>query len=98
LTNLSVGSFASAVVSITVHPNPTISAVTLSMILQRPESIRIAITDLLGREVWATAMAKYPAGKSEVNIPLQTVAAGQYFYHVRNDKGQVLASGRVLKE
>ncbi len=84
--------------SAVVYPNPASLATTLVITLQHPESIRVTLSDMQGRKVWAADLHKYPVGKSEVSIPMQSLADGQYFYRLNDDSGRILAGAAIMKQ
>ena len=84
--------------SVNVYPNPAVSTVSMDIILKIPESLQVSLTDASGRQVFTSGLRSYKEGKNTLNIPLQSLAAGQYFYHLSNDKGQGLASGSLLRQ
>ena len=84
--------------TVTAFPNPATTSATIAMTLQIPQSIRIALTDMQGRAIWNSSLQSYPSGKSEVNIPMQRLVPGQYFYQLRGEKGQLLAAGALVKQ
>jgi hypothetical protein len=60
--------------------------------------MRISLTDVQGREVWATAVQKYSSGRHVVELPMQQLASGTYFYRLSGADGGLLANGKVVKE
>jgi len=83
--------------SVSLHPNPVTSAASLDITLQSPQSLRISLTDISGREVFSTGAHLFASGKNEVRIPMQGLARGQYFYRITGNGQQTLAGGTLLK-
>lgn len=81
-----------------VYPNPASTSATLSMTLQSAQTLQIALFDGSGKEVYAVNMKDYPAGKSELALPLQGLAAGQYFYRISSANQTTLASGAISRQ
>jgi ELWxxDGT repeat protein len=84
--------------SVSVHPNPATTSASLTLILRNPESLQITITDITGREVYSTGVRNYAAGEHAVTLPLNALAAGQYIYRVGGSNGELLVSGKLIKE
>jgi ELWxxDGT repeat protein len=83
---------------VTVYPNPTTDKLNIELSLKATEKLIIKLTDITGREVYATGSTNYPAAKTTVVIPMKSLSTGTYFYHVRNEQGRTYMSGKVVKE
>lgn len=80
------------------YPNPVTSALNIDLSLNRPAMIRLKITDLIGKQVYATDLQQYDAGTHSLNIPMVTASPGVYFFNVIDEAGFTTASGRFLKQ
>lgn len=81
--------------SVSAYPNPASSELNLSIIVPSAQKIGVSLTDVSGRQLYAKQLSGYDAGKHVINIPVQGLAQGQYFYRLYNDYGQTLTSGSV---
>ena len=60
------------------RPNPSRGAVTVPYLTPAPGRVRVAVVDLLGREVAVLVDADEPAGAHEARLPAGRLAAGAY--------------------
>jgi len=81
-----------------VYPNPTTATATLSITLQSAQTLQIALFDASGKKVYAVDVKTYSAGNNELNIPIQKLAAGQYFYRISDATQGTLASGAITRQ
>jgi ELWxxDGT repeat protein len=81
-----------------LHPNPANADATLSITLPIAQNLVISLTDISGREVFSTGRRSFSSGKNEVVLPMEDLAAGQYFYRISGGKGETLASGTAVKQ
>lgn len=81
-----------------LYPNPARLSATLSITLKSTQSLRIALTDMAGREVFNTDVQSFNAGKHEIKLPMQSLAAGKYIYRINGNDGAMLANGAVVKQ
>ena len=70
--------FPSSVRFTSSHPNPFSDSATLQFSLDHPGSVRLAVYDVLGREVAVLLEDKLPAGEHSVKWHAESVPAGQY--------------------
>jgi ELWxxDGT repeat protein len=83
--------------SVNLYPNPAISAATLEVSIPSPQSLQLSLTDGSGRQIYCSGLESLPSGKNSLSLPVQSLAAGEYFYHLSNGKGQKLASGTLIR-
>ena len=83
--------------SVLVMPNPTTGDATLQLSLQSPHTLSVQVTDVTGRLIWQSAMTAYHTGNSNINLPVAAQSTGIYFYRVMDNKGIVLAAGKLQK-
>ena len=81
-----------------LHPNPATASATLSITLKSLQSLLITLTDVSGKEVFKTAPQSFTAGRHDVILPTQNLAAGQYFYRISDGGTTTLARGTVVKQ
>lgn len=83
-----------AVVALSVFPNPTEGRTTISyQVRNQRETVRVALTDLAGREVYSLYQGTESVGIKEVTLPRTNVAAGTYL--VKVNVGERVATRRV---
>jgi ELWxxDGT repeat protein len=84
--------------NISIAPNPTSGDATLQFSLKQENKLSIQITDATGKLVYEKENTRYPAGNTDVIIPLSGQAASLYFYNVKDNTGKVMASGKIQKQ
>jgi len=67
-----------------VYPNPSNGSFTLSAILEKPMSPRVVVSDLSGKQVWATQLSRL-SGAIETPIQIEGVSTGTYLLTVYAD-------------
>ncbi|MCB2206460.1 T9SS type A sorting domain-containing protein [bacterium] len=83
---LDAGSFALGVAS--PHPAPlTRGSAQLQFSLPQAGELMLALYDAAGREVATIASGQFSAGAHTVDIPLQGLSAGTYFYRLATRNG-----------
>jgi len=68
-------------------PNPAADRFALPLTLRRAGLVRLALTDVLGREV-LSRQARYPAGAHELEVSLTGLPPGLYSCHVQSPAGR----------
>lgn len=76
-----------------VYPNPVGRVATLHYTLPEAGPVRLAVYDLLGREVAVLAEGVQPVGRHEVR--LSGLAAGTYIVRIEVDDGEEVLTRRV---
>ena len=86
---------------ITLHPaypNPFHTQTTLSFTLTEPQTVNLAVYDVLGRRVTVLIDADYRgAGVHTVSFDAGTLPSGTYFYQFQAGATRVVRSALVLK-
>jgi len=73
---------------VTLYPNPSRDGkATLRVTLEASASLRVAVTDLTGRKVYAADARTYQQGVNEIAIPAATLPNGMYTVSLYSDKG-----------
>jgi PKD repeat protein len=69
-------------------PNPARGSAYLGLILPRAGKVSIDIVDLLGRTITTEEVLDLPVGRTDYNLPVRLLRAGEYFVRVKynNDK------------
>jgi ELWxxDGT repeat protein len=83
---------------INVFPNPAQTQARLELTLKSTQQLSFSITDITGKGVYTTGIRHWNSGKSGINIPMQSFAAGSYSYQLLDSKGQRMASGILIKQ
>lgn len=69
--------------SVNTYPNPAISQTTLLLNLnEAAKKIKVSIINTEGKQVWVKNYNKLTAGEHQIDVDLQKMANGQYFYTV----------------
>lgn len=85
-------------VAVRLYPNPSSGDAVLSLSLSSPQTLSLQLTDMSGRVVYTRALQAYTAGEHTIVLPTNRQPAGVYLYSIANANGQVLNSGRLVKE
>lgn len=70
------------------YPNPFNPRTVIPFEIRSPSHVRLAIFDLLGREVAVLVDAYRPAGKHEVNFDASRLPSGVYQYRIETESGR----------
>ncbi len=74
-------------VRLSVYPNPAIGRASLTISLPQPEPARVALLDLLGREVRSLWNGPLGSGDHTLTIDTSGLASGIYFLRVNTVDG-----------
>lgn len=96
-TSTYIPAIATSPMQAIVYPNPTHDAATLELTMYEPQTFGITLSDVYGRTVHTIPPKQYNAGTQRITLPMQSLAAGMYYYRISNGNAQ-LASGKVMKE
>lgn len=79
IENLSeVGSF-----TVSTYPNPAISQTTILLNLtEESKQVKVSLTNTEGQQVWVKNYNKLTEGEHQIDVNLQKLVSGQYFYTV----------------
>ena len=78
-------------------PNPFNPSTEISFSLKEPAEIRVAVFDLLGREIQVLAKGQYAAGHHSINFQAGSLSSGNYLYSLEADGYRVFRAMTVLK-
>lgn len=84
--------------TITTYPNPTADDAYLDVQLQQAKTMAIQIVDINGRVVYSKQAKLYSQGKHSIKVPMQQLNAGMYVYRINSGDGQLLHSGKLIKQ
>lgn len=79
------------------YPNPFNTRTSFKISIPQQEQVRLAIYDLLGREVTVLVNEIVPPGIREINWDAGNVASGIYFYRLETEKKVTTRKMIVLK-
>ncbi len=74
---LGIGSATKAGLDMKIVPNPSIDRAVLNMNMTTRQTVRLRVTDIAGRVVWA-GQKDVDAGASEMGLPAQILSPGMY--------------------
>ncbi len=83
--------------AVKLYPNPASSSATLEITVPSSQRLSVSLCDMAGKEVYQLPGREFPAGKSSVSLPLQSLSPGQYFYRLLCG-GQSVATGVLLRQ
>ncbi|MCX6352490.1 MAG: T9SS type A sorting domain-containing protein [Bacteroidetes bacterium] len=65
------------------YPNPTTGDVTIPVSIYKSQNVSVSVTDILGKIVYAENYGTLSTGTSNLNINLNKVSKGLYFYTLK---------------
>jgi len=81
-----------------IYPNPANGNAFLDMDVKQTVSLSIRLTDIAGKTVYSIPSKQYSAAKYTIQLPISDMPAGQYFYTIYSDEGQMQVSGKITKQ
>jgi glucuronoarabinoxylan endo-1,4-beta-xylanase len=79
------------------YPNPFNSTTTIEYSVAREGFVKLAIYDILGREIRTLVEKIMPAGKHTVNVEVNGLAPGIYFYKLTSEGNSIQKKMILLK-
>jgi hypothetical protein len=77
-------------------PNPFHGATAIPVNFARSADVHVKVLDLVGKEIYSNTFSHVPSGKSTINLNLDNVASGVYFYTI--EAGGFKASSKMIVE
>jgi hypothetical protein len=71
------------------YPNPFMGSTTVYVLLDKPASLTLEVSNLTGQVVYSLPEKQYPAGKAELTIHASGLNSGIYFYTIRSGDASV---------
>jgi hypothetical protein len=68
--------------AVTVYPNPVSKNATLTLNLEKPNTVTISVFDMIGHKVATIAQKQYVAGLNEIKYDASSLPKGIYFVQV----------------
>ena len=79
------------------YPNPFNPSTTIAFQLDRSQDVRLAVYDLMGREVAVLVDGRQPAGSYRATFDASNLASGLYLYRLHTDSGTFTKKMMLLK-
>jgi choice-of-anchor B domain-containing protein len=83
----------SAAAGVDAYPNPFATATTIRFVLEAPSAVRLAVYDVLGREVARLVDGQVDAGRHEATLAASSLPSGTYL--VRLEAGGEVQTRRI---
>lgn len=97
-STVSVAELASKGVSLTQNmPNPANGSTKIAYELTKSDNVVIEVRDITGKQVMVINNGKQAAGKYSVDMDLNKLDAGIYFYSLITDNAQITKKMNVIK-
>jgi hypothetical protein len=77
------------------YPNPVNDLVTIPLYLKSSMSLTVEVIDVTGRIVLQRELGTRNSGVQEIQLNLEQLTQGNYFYRIRGDQGE--AGGKLQK-
>ena len=78
------------------YPNPFNDLTTIPYSIDRDQAVKLRITDLSGRDIWASDEGLQMAGRHEIQLSGSQLPAGIYL--IRLELGSKILMGKMIKE
>lgn len=83
---------------VAIYPNPTNGNTYLKISLDNATSLTVLVKDITGKTVYKTLPALYSSGQTEIQLPVKNLPAGTYVVSLLNSSGNILWSGKLLRQ
>lgn len=94
---LSVENTTSRSAGVTAYPNPVANTLHLDINLQQAQTMSLTITDIQGRLVYHSEEKRYTQGSNKTSADISKLPAGTYIYMLKDSSGDILNTGKVIK-
>jgi hypothetical protein len=81
---------------IIISPNPAKNSIMAQFIMVENKNAIISVTDVTGKQVLCLPEKNYPSGSNQVNLNIQNLPSGEYFFTVKTDEG--IQTTKFVKE
>ncbi|MBI3260237.1 MAG: T9SS type A sorting domain-containing protein, partial [Ignavibacteriae bacterium] len=78
-------------------PNPASSSVTFEYTLPESSSIKLSVTDMLGRIVWQSPNEEMISGLHSVTVDVSTLPTGVYYYSLSTPKTSLTRKLEIVR-
>jgi ELWxxDGT repeat protein len=83
--------------NVKVYPNPTTGNATIQVTLKSAQQLTYTLTDITGKVIDRAELAM-TVGEQAIAVNLNNTSTGIYLYRLTDDKGVMMASGRIEKQ
>jgi hypothetical protein len=80
-----------------VYPNPFSDELNISIISEHVNTVRLRISDIMGRDACKPENVKLTNGDNTINVNLPELPKGIYFYALNIDN-RIIHTGKIIKE
>lgn len=80
-----------------IYPNPANTEARVEVQLPRAFKVVLTLTDVSGRQVYEHHGMSSALNHS-ITVPMKQYATGTYIYNITNDRGEQLATGKIMKQ
>ena len=80
-----------------VAPNPTSSVATVRFVLEDAQQARLALYDMLGRQVAIVAEGSFGAGESSAQVQTSALPSGVYVLRLEAENGSATRQLSVVR-
>lgn len=78
-------------------PNPASSTVTFGYTLPESGSVKLSVTDMLGRNVWQSPNEEMSSGVHSVTVDVSTLPTGVYYYTLSTPKTSLTRKLEIVR-
>ncbi len=82
--------------SIIISPNPAQNTIKAQFVMVENENAAISVTDVTGKQILSLPEKNYYSGNNQVNLNIQNLPSGEYFFTVKTVEGNHTA--KFVKE
>ncbi len=79
------------------YPNPVQDVLNINVSVDKPTTLLLTVTNLYGQKVY-TSRAQSNTTTANYSVPMSNQPAGVYIYHISNEDGTTLRTGKVIKQ
>jgi thiol-disulfide isomerase/thioredoxin len=97
LWNTSVANVTASITKAMIYPNPAATLTNIALDLSKNSTVQVKVTDMLGRQVYATPAEQYVAGTHNITISTAAFASGNYNVSICTENGIVTQKLTVIK-
>lgn len=79
------------------YPNPVQDVLNINVSVDKPTTLLLTVTNLYGQKIY-TNTAQSNTTTANYSVPMSNQPAGVYIYHISNEDGTTLRTGKVIKQ
>ncbi|MBL7743114.1 MAG: T9SS type A sorting domain-containing protein [Chitinophagaceae bacterium] len=96
-SNIIIVSYSPDVFTVSLYPNPATEVLHVKLNTKVPAKYIVSLTDMTGRKVYEEQVVTNASG-GEIHIGLKEKASQVYILIIRNEKNEIIASQKVVKQ